>query len=152
MQGGDDPGDDGGDAQALGRPLVGADVDQRAQAELVGGDRHRGPYPAERGAGGPGQRLEHREQRRRQHALGGDVGAEGGELGGVGQVAAATRCQASSKRVAGELGGVVAAVVEEAGVAVDVADGGVGDGDAVEAGGDIDQGGHVRPSSPVRGR
>ena len=44
--------------------------------------------------------------------------------------------------MAGELGRVVAAVVVEAGLAVDVTDGGVGDGDAVEAGGDVDQGGH----------
>ena len=52
----------------------------------------------------------------------------------------ATRCQTSSKRAgAGEVGGVVAAVVEAALVAEHVADGGVGDGDAVEAGGDVDQ-------------
>ena len=55
----------------------------------------------------------------------------------------ATRCHTSSKlRGAGEGRGVVPAVVEVAGVAVDVADRGVGDGNAVEAGGHIDQGGH----------
>ncbi len=43
---------------------------------------------------------------------------------------------------AGEVRGVVAAVVEATGLAIDVADGRVGDGDAVEAGGYVDQGAH----------
>ena len=45
--------------------------------------------------------------------------------------------------VAGQLDGVTSAVVEAAGLTVDVADRGVGDGDAVEAWGYIDEGGHV---------
>ena len=61
VQGGDDRRDHGGDAQALGGALVRRDVDERAQAELVGGDRHggpdapqrrsRSPWPAARGQG-----------------------------------------------------------------------------------------------------
>ena len=143
MQRGDDRRDHGGDAQGLGGALVGLEVDQRAQPELVGGDRHGGAYPPERRPGRRGERLEHRDERRRQRAGGGDLGAEGGQLGGVGQVAACDEVPCLLEAaVAGELGGVEAAVVEEAGLAVDVADGGVGDGDAVEAGGDVDQGGH----------
>ena len=76
-------------------------------------------------------------------ALGGDGGPERLQLGGVGEVADGDEVPGLLEAVvAGELGGVVAAVVEVAGLAVDVADGGVGDGNAVEAGRDIDQGGH----------
>ena len=72
-----------------------------------------------------------------------DVGAEGGQLGGVRQVPDGDEVPHLFEAVAaGEVGGVVAAVVEEAGLAVDVTDRGVGDGDAVEAGGDVDQCAH----------
>ena len=80
----------------------------------------------------------------RQHARGAATSArKRGQLGVVGQVADGDEVPDLLEAVvAGELGGVVAAVVEEAGLAVDVADRGVGDGDAVEAGGDVDQVAH----------
>ena len=144
MQGGDDRRHHGGDAAALGGPLVGVDVDERAQAELVGGDRDRRPgrrpsvAPVARASGSSTGSSDAGST-----PLGGDGGSERGQLGGVGQVADGHEVPDLLEAVvAGELGGVVAAVVVEAGLAVDVADGGVGDGDAVEAGGYVDQGGH----------
>ena len=69
--------------------------------------------------------------------------AEGGELGRVGEVADGDEVPDLLEAAgAGEGGDVVAAVVEAARLAVDVADRGVGDGDAVEAGGYVDQDGH----------
>ena len=99
---------------------------------------------AERRPGGRRQRAEDRDERGRQHAGGGDLGAERVQLGVVGKAAAGDEVPHGLERLAaGELGRVVAAVVVEAGLAVDVTDGGVGDGDAVEAGGHVDQGGHA---------
>ena len=84
--------------------------------------------------------------------MAGDLGAEGGQLGVVGQVADGDEVPDLLEGVvAGEVGGVVAAVVEEARFAVDVADGGVGDGDAVEAGGDIDEVAHDLNRDWIRG-
>ena len=144
MQGGDDRRDDGGDTERLAGALVGVDVDERSQAELVGGDRQRRPYSSQRRAGRRGQGPEHGDDGCRQDSVAGNLGAEGRQLGVVREVADGDEMPHLLERAgAGELGGVDAAVVEEAGLAVDVTDRGVGDGDAVEAGGDVDQVAHA---------
>ena len=123
--------------------LVGGEVDQRAQAEVGGGDRDGRPHPAQRGAGRPGQRLEDRQDRRRHRAGGGGRGLERGQFVGIGQVPDGDEVPDLVEAVvASEVGGVEAAVVVAALVAEDVADAGLGHGDAVEAGGNVDERGH----------
>ena len=83
-----------------------------------------------------------------ERAAGGG-GLEGGEFGGVGQVADRDEVPDFVEAVvAGEVRGVEAAVVVAALVAEDVADAGLGDGDAVEAGGNVDERGHGHHRRP----
>ena len=143
VQRGDDRRHDGGDTQALSGALVGRDVDQRAEAELVSGDRDRGPHPAERGTAGLRQRFEHGQHRLRKVPRGRNRVAEVGGLHQVRQVADRHEVPHLLEGAgAGQGRRVVPAVVVVAGLTVDVADRGVGHSHAVQARGYIDQDGH----------
>ena len=143
VQRGDDRRHHGGEPATLCCALVGSDVDERAQAELVGGDGDRRPDASEGCPGGPRQGLEHGQQGCREPPLRGDGGSEPGQLGGVGQVADGHQVPRLLEAVmAGEHRRVVAAVVVEAGLTIDIADGGLGDSDAVQAGRYVDQCSH----------
>ena len=140
---GGDRRDDGGDPQRLGGAVVGPEVDQRSQTEVVGCDRQGGADPSERGPGRSGEGLEDGLERGGEGAGAPDDAPEGGELAGVGQVADGDEVPDLLEAAgAGEDGGVVAAVVVSALGAEHVADRGVGDGDAVEAAGYFDERGH----------
>ena len=124
-------------------PLGRRDVDQRPQAEVVDGhDRAaRTPPSVAPLALASGSSTGRTDGGRRRAAT--DGAPEVGQLGGVGQVADGHEVpHLLEAAVASEVDGIEPAVVELPGLAVDVADGGVGDGDAVEARGDVDQGAH----------
>ena len=144
--------DDGGDPERLGGALVGVEVDQRAQAEVVSGDGQGGADPSERRPRRSGEGFEDRTERGGEGAGAGDDAPEGGQLGGVGEMADGDEVPDLFEAAgAGERDGVVAAVVVPALGAEHVADRGVGDGDAVEAAGYVDEDGHAvddpRPSN-----
>ena len=135
-----DRGHDGRDAQCLGVPVRRCNVDQRPQPELVGGDRQRRADSAERGASRSGQRLEDRDHRDGQSAGRAHRPLERGELGLIRQVAGGDEVPHGLEAVVtGQLDRVVSAVVEPTRLTVDVADRRVGDGDAVESWGYIDE-------------
>ena len=152
LQGGDDRRHHGGHAQCLGGALVRLDVDEWPQTQLVGGDRQGGAHSPERWPRRRRQWTEHGRDRCGQHPMAGDLGAERRQLAIVGQVPDGDEVPDLLEGVvSGQVGGIVAAVVEEARFAVDVADGGVGDGDAVETGGDIDEVAHDLNRDWMRG-
>ena len=139
VQRGDDDRDDGRDPPAPARPA------RPASRSIIGRNPSSSPAIDRAARNAPrvaprawASGAEHRQQRRRQPAGRGDLRrGTSASSAGSGRWPTATRCHTSSKRVvAGQLDGVVAAVVEAARLAVDVADRGVGDGNAVEARGD----------------
>ena len=143
MQCGDEDGHGRREAQRLGGALVRFEIDERPQVELLGHHGRRRPQTAQRCAAGLGQRRQHREQRGGQAAGSADDGLELGQLRLRRQAPDDQEVPHRFERPgAREVRGVVAAVVEATGLAIDVADGRVGDGDAVEAGGYVDQGAH----------
>ena len=144
MERGRDRRDDGGDPERLGGALVGVEVDQRSQSEVVGGDGQGGADPSERRPRCSGEGFEDRAERGGKGAGAPDDAPEGGELIGVGEMADGDEVPDLLEAAgAGEDGGVVAAVVVAALGAEHVADRGVGDGDAVEAAGYVDEDGHA---------
>ncbi len=91
-----------------------------------------------------GQRLEDGDHRNGQSAGLANRPLERRELGLIRQVAGSDEVPHGLEAVVtGQLDGVVSAVVEPSRLTVDVADGRVGDGDAVEAWGYIDESCHV---------
>ena len=145
VQGGDDRRDDGGDAQGLclarssgSMSMSGRTPSSSAAIETAARTRP-SVGPVARASGSRTGTSDAGRTRAAATSL-----RNASSSASSGSVPRATRCQtASNGWLAGELGRVVAAVVVEAGLPVDVTDGGLGDGDAVEPGGDVDQRGHA---------
>ena len=143
--------DEGGQPQCLGAAFSIIDVDHRRQTQTSG--RQHGTQFRQHRRVLAGNDLGQLRQAIRQTAQRRDELSEVARLGRVGKTAFPDEEPHLLERSrAGELGGVVCAVVEEAAVAVDRSDRGLGCDDAVESGGYIDELGHglsVRSSTSV---